>query len=375
MKKILLFLTSFLPLAAAAQLNGDGYYRIQNNASERYLTLKDNVINGEVDMSTASADVSNLRSWRGFDQVESNPASIFYIMNVGGYQYNLVTQGTSIYDITGGRKYIDIFDKASGSYYLFEVSSGGVAGHLYDSNDRAVRGSITTKGEKAYMYWRLLPVTTDANYIGLKPTVEAADGWYGTIYASFPFKLNSSNVTVYYVDGVGTGQFQLKQIEDEVIPAATPVIFRTNSNNPADNKIIPVFEATTAPTDNLLGGTYFSSRNRNHEAYVEFNASKMRVLGVDADKNLIFTEDATGALTENNDIPMNTCWLNVPKGLSGDFKLVDRGSFTAIKSIETSTNVTSPKATYTLSGVRVDNSKTLQPGVYIQDGKKVVINK
>jgi hypothetical protein len=72
---------------------------------------------------------------------------------------------------------------------------------------------------------------------------------------------------------------------------------------------------------------------------------------------------------------MNTCWLNVPKGLSGDFKLVDRSSFTAIKSIETSTNVPSLKGTYTLSGVRVDNSKTLQPGVYIQDGRKVVINK
>ena len=373
MKKILLFLTSFLPLAAAAQLNGDGYYRIQNNASERYLTLKDNVINDEIDMSTASADVSNLRSWRGFDQVEANPASIFYVMNVGGYQYNLIAQSTSIYDITGGKKYLDIYDKASGAYYLFEVTSGGVAGHLYDSNDKAVRGSITTKGEKAYMYWRLLPVTTDANYIGLKPTVEAADGWYGTIYASFPFKLNSSNVTVYYVDGVSAGQFQLKQIESDVIPATTPLIFKTNSNDPSQNKIIPLFETTTAPTDNLLGGTFYSSRNRNHEAYVEFNASTMRVLGVDTDKNLVFTEDATGALTENNDIPMNTCWLKVPEGLSGDFKLVDRSSFTAIRSIETSSKETINKGTYTLSGVRVDNSKTLRPGVYIQDGKKIVI--
>lgn len=373
MKKILLFLTSFLPLAAAAQLNGDGYYRIQNNASERYLTLKDNVINDEIDMSTASADVSNLRSWRGFDQVEANPASIFYVMNVGGYQYNLIAQGTSIYDITGGKKYLDIYDKASGAYYLFEVTSGGVAGHIYDSNDKAVRGSITTKGEKAYMYWRLLPVTTDANYIGLKPTVEAADGWYGTIYASFPFKLNSSNVTVYYVDGVSAGQFQLKQIESEVIPAATPLIFKTNSNNPAQNKIIPLFETTTAPTDNQLGGTYYSSRNVDHEAYVEFNASTMRVLGVDADKNLIFTADATGALTDKNDIPMNTCWLKVPDGLSGDFKFVDRSSFTAIRSIETSPKETINKGTYTLSGVRVDNSKTLRPGVYIQDGKKIVI--
>lgn len=373
MKKILLFLTSFLPLAAAAQLNGDGYYRIQNNASERYVTLKDNVVNGEVDMSSATADVSNLRSWRGFDQVEANPASIFYIKNMGGNQYNLIAQGTSVYDITGGKKYIDIYDKASGSYYLFEVTSGGVAGHIYDSNDSAVRGSITTKGEKAYMYWRLLPVTTDNNYIGLKPTVQAADGWYGTVYASFPFKLNSSNVTVYYVDGVHAGQFQLKQVESEIIPAATPLVFKTDSNDPAQNKIIPVAETTSVPTDNLLSGTYFSSRNRNHLAYVEFDASKMRVLGVDADKNLIFTEDATGALTDNNDIPMNTCWLNVPEGLSGDFKRVDRDTYTAISNIKADTKENAQKGTFTLTGVQVDDSKALRPGIYIQNGKKVII--
>lgn len=373
MKKILLFLISFLPLAAAAQLNGDGYYRIQNNASERYVTLKDNVVNGEVDMSTATADVSNLRSWRGFDQVEANPASIFYIKNMGGNQYNLIAQGTSVYDITGGKKYIDIYDKASGSYYLFEVTSGGVAGHIYDSNDSAVRGSITTKGEKAYMYWRLLPVTTDNNYIGLKPTVQAADGWYGTVYASFPFKLNSSNVTVYYVDGVHAGQFQLKQVESEIIPASTPLVFKTNSNDPAQNKIIPVYETTSAPTDNYLSGTYFSSRNRKHKVYVEFDASKMRVLGVDADKNLVLTSDATGRLTEDGDIPMNTCWLNVPEGLSGDFKRVDRDTYTAISNIKADTKENAQKGTFTLTGVQVDETKALRPGIYIQNGKKIII--
>lgn len=373
MKKILLFLTSFLPLAAAAQLDGDGYYRIQNNASERYVILNDNVVNGEVNMSSASADVSNLTSWKSFGKAESNPGSIFYVMNMGGAQYNLISQGTSIYDITGGKKYLDIYAKNGGEYYLFEVTSGGVAGHLYDSNDSYEEGSINTKGEKAYMYWRLLPVTTDNNYIGLKPTVQAADGWYGTFYASFPFKLNSSNVTVYYVDGVHTGQFQLKPIESEIIPASTPLVFKTNSNDPAQNKIIPVYETTSAPTDNYLSGTYFACRTRKHKVYVEFDASKMRVLGVDADKNLVLTSDATGRLTEDGDIPMNTCWLNVPEGLSGDFKLVDRGTYTAISNIETSLPKTAKKGTYTLTGVQVDDTKALRPGIYIQNGKKIII--
>ena len=372
MKKILLFLTTLLPLTATAQLNGDGYYRIQNNKTERYLTLKDNVVNGTVDMSTASADVSNLRSWRGFDQVESNPASIFYIQKVGT-QYNLIAQGTSIYDITGGKKYLDIYERNNGEYYLFEVTASGVAGHLYDSPNSAVRGSVTTKGTKDYMFWRLLPVTTESNYIGLKPTVEATDGWYGTLYASYPFKLACDNVEVYYVDGVCEGQFRLKLITDEVKPAATPLVFKTNSNDPAQNKVIPVFAETTAPTDNVMSGTYFASSENEHIARIEYKSETMRVLGVDANKNLVLTTANESNLTDGKYIPMNTCWLNVPSWLSGDFMRVDRDAYTGIKTIETSNQKNAVKGTFTLAGVPVDDTKALSPGLYIKDGKKVVI--
>lgn len=370
MKKILLFLTTLLPFAAYAQLNGDGYYRIQNNQSERYIILKDNAI-GEVNESSASADVSNLTSWSGFDYVKSSPGSVFYIQQVGT-KYNLIAQGTSIYDITGGKKYIDIIARNGGAYYLFEVTASGVAGHLYDSNDNSTQGSVTTKGDKEYMYWRLKPINTSDNYIGLEPTVQTSDGWYGTVYASYPFKLASSNVTVYYVDGVHEGQFQLKKVESEVIPAATPLIFKSNSNDPAQNKVIPVFETTTAPTDNKLGGTYFSSTNRKHKVFVEYDATTMRVLGKDSNGNLVFTTAKSTDLVESKYIPMNTCWLNVA-GLTGDFKLVRRDEFTGVSSIEVNTKKNATKGTFTLSGVQVDDTKTLHPGIYIKDGKKIVI--
>ena len=64
---------------------------IQNNQSERYIILKDNAI-GEVNESSASADVSNLTSWSGFDYVKSSPGSVFYIQQVGT-KYNLIASG------------------------------------------------------------------------------------------------------------------------------------------------------------------------------------------------------------------------------------------------------------------------------------------
>ena len=106
MKKILLFLTTLLPLTAAAQLNGDGYYRILNYASERYITISNDIV-GEVNMSATKADLSNIVTYRGFDNVKSNPASIIYIRNVNG-KYDLAAQGTSIYKIAGGKTYLDI---------------------------------------------------------------------------------------------------------------------------------------------------------------------------------------------------------------------------------------------------------------------------
>ena len=373
MKKILLFLTSFLPLAAAAQLNGDGYYRIQNNASERYVTITDDVI---ADISTPSdIDVNNLTTWKGVDNIKSNPGSIFLIEAVGD-KYNISGQGISVHKITGGKAYVSINKRGEGIYQLSaSATQGGVAvtKYLYDATSDYEYDYVRTDGNAAYQYWYIKPVDAADNYIGITPTIQTNDGWYGTIYASFPFKFASSGMTAYYVDGVGTGQFQLKKIADEVKPAATPMIIKCSSNDAAQNMITPVISATTAPSDNLLGGTYFASSLRKHIARVEFDSNSMRVLGKDTNGDLIFTTATEDYLTDKMYIPKNTAWLNVPAGLTGDFKLVDRSSFTGISDIETSTRKTAQKATYTLTGVQVDETMALRPGIYIKNGKKIII--
>ncbi len=373
MKKILLFLTSFLPLAAAAQLNGDGYYRIQNNASERYVTITDDVI---ADISTPSdIDVNNLTTWKGVDNIKSNPGSIFLIEAVGD-KYNISGQGISVHKITGGKAYVSINKRGEGIYQLSaSATQGGVAvtKYLYDATSDYEYDYVRTDGNAAYQYWYIKPVDAADNYIGITPTIETNDGWYGTIYASFPFKFASSGMTAYYVDGVGTGQFQLKEITDEVKPATTPMIIKCSSNDAAQNMITPVISATTAPSDNLLGGTYFASSLRKHIARVEFDSNSMRVLGKDTNGDLIFTTATEDYLTDKMYIPKNTAWLNVPAGLTGDFKLVDRSSFTGISDIETSARKTAQKGTYTLTGVQVDDTKALRPGIYIQNGKKIII--
>jgi hypothetical protein len=373
MKKILTAILALIAIPSLAQLNGDGYYRIQNNITERYVTITDDVV---ASISTPSdIDANNLTTWKGFDNVKSNPGSIFLIEAVGE-KYNISGQGVSVHKITGGKAYVSINKRAEGIYQLCASASQGgisVTKYLYDATSDDEYDYVRTDGNSAYQYWHIKPVDEADNYIGITPTIETNDGWYGTIYASFPFKLASSGMTAYYVDGVDTGQFQLKEITDEVKPAATPMIIKCSSNDAAQNKITPVISTTTAPSDNLLGGTYFASSLTKHIARVEYDSNKMRVLGKDTNGDLIFTKATEAYLTKKKYIPKNTAWLNVPAGLTGDFKLVDRESFTGISNIEMSRQKNAQKGTYTLTGVQVDDTKALRPGIYIKNRKKIII--
>lgn len=371
MKKIITAILTFISIPIIAQVEA-GYYRIQNNATERYITITDNVI-AELSTSSTIVDLNNITTWKGLDNIKSNPASIIYIEPVGT-KYNLSGQGISIRDITGGKAYVDL-NLRSGLYLIQATATQkgiSVTKTLYDAANNDEYDYVRDTGAATHQYWRIKPVNTEDNYIGITPTVQTDEGWYGTIYAAFPFKLVSDGMTAYYVDGVDEGQFRLKEITDEVKPAATPLIIKCSSSDAADNKIMPFYASTTAPTDNLLGGTYFASSLTKHIARVEFNSSTMRVLGKDTDGKLIFTQPQSDYLIKKKYIPKNTCWLNVPTGLTGDFKYVSRDEFTGIHNIETSPKKNTVKGTFTLAGVQVDESN-LSPGIYIKDGQKVVI--
>lgn len=370
MKRIVLItLVSILTAIEAIAQIANGYYRVQNNASSRYITIRDNQV-GTVDYSSTNVDLSNIVTWRGFDYVKSDPSSIVYVEQHGS-QYDLKTQGTSLYDITSKRTYIDLLPRDGGTYVI-SVSYGGVTGRLYDSEEDEDEGYVKRTGNAAYQNWKFVKVDTDNNYIGLQPTVQIGDSYYGTLYASYPFKASSKGLKFYYIDAVAEGQCRLQEITSEVIPAATPVIFMCSSNNPANNKVIPVTDATTAPASNLLSGTYFA-RTSGHKVNVRYDEATMRVLGKNEAGELAFVKGTKANLTSSHYIPANTCWLNIPQGTTGEFKVLSSGDYTGIRNINADTQTTKADGTiYTLTGTKA-NAKALRPGLYIKDGKKVVI--
>lgn len=369
-RKVLISLFSILTAFQATAQVANGYYRVQNNASSRYITLRDNAV-GTVDYSSTNVDLSNIVTWSGFDKVKSNPASIIYVEQHDS-KYDLKVQGTGIYAITGGRTYLELRPKDSG--YILAVTYNGMEGRLYDSEeDVDGEGYVKRSGNSAYQYWSFIPVDTENNYIGLQPTVQVGDNYYGTLYASYPFKAASSGIKFYYVDAIAEGKCQLQEITSEVIPAATPLVFMCSSNDPANNKVTPVTDETTAPAGNMLGGTYFASTTSGHKVNVRYDESSMRVLGKNDAGELAFVKATSDYLTKKHYIPMNTCWLNIPEEYTGEFKALSSGDYTGIRNINADTKTNKADGTiYTLTGTKA-NAKTLRPGIYIQSGKKIIV--
>ena len=313
MKRLLLVLqTLVLTLTASAQLNGDGYYRIKNVGSERYITVRDN--RGSIDIGSTSAEMGAVELYKGFDNVVSDPSSILYIdETASGYKFH--SQGTDTYEIIG--YYLLIKKNSDGSYKAYQGNSMMVL-YLGDGTTTSgVSGKLSTNAKGNYRDWYILPVasTSKDNYFGVKPEVKAADGHYASFYASFPFSVASEGMKVYYVDNVNYGMAVYKEVTDGVVPGAAPVFVKCVSDTPADNKLDIAANSATL-SDNKLAGVYFNNDNKAHLNRVAYDPETMRVLGTDAEGKLAYVK------ADYEYLPANRSYLTVPAGSPDVIKLV-----------------------------------------------------
>ena len=107
MKKYLLASAASLLIstAAFAQFGANGYYRVQNKATSRYVGIIHD--RSETEVVTTQADLNALRAYKNWDWVESDPATIIFIEKKSSgttngktyYNCNLYGQGTNTYSI------------------------------------------------------------------------------------------------------------------------------------------------------------------------------------------------------------------------------------------------------------------------------------
>ena len=367
MKKIIstISLLFYSMMMANAQV-ADGFYHIKNAGTGRYVSINDTDPSNYPVSESGSVNLNGICTYINYDSVAVSPSCVIFVKRLENGKYDFAAQGSSLYAMTSQKLPIEITGsgiyKIHGTYkgftkYLTDMSPSNKDAHLINT-------------ETGMDNWTFEPINTSSEYIGIRPDVKTADGaYYGTIFAGYNFRFVSPGMIAYYVSNAGGAGFTMEQIESDVIPANTPVIIRCNSANPQDNKIEPVVGGYTLDKVNWLGGVYCSIYVAGHHNVTRFDDIKMRILGLSDKGELAFLANPTiDRLYKEQYLMANKAYLKVN---SGDADVMILDGPTAINTVKTENNTKT--GIYTLTGVRLPDGVTPRAGIYVKNGKKVII--
>ena len=384
MKRLLLILFFIVPaFALSAQDIADGYYRVHNKKTNRYVYVRDNT--GKIDYSAVTADMSAIELWKGHDKTYSDPSSIIHLKKIGtnqiGAYYNLSSQGTGVHEIIN--YYVNIY--RSGNYYQLYAEGKYLCDNETSSMDAGAMG-FENKGD--YRNWVASMVDSNSDeWFGITATVSADGRYLHPFFADFGFSFVPQGMKAWYIMAVDKEGAVIKEITDNVIPARTPVIIECVSANAQDNKIDLIYSYSAGPSDNNLKGVYFNNRYRlkSADARKEFDKSTMRVLGVMSDGRLgyVLSKVTPDSKTKKQYLEANQSYLIVGSDIPDEIPLITESEYNDILAARTATvgavSASDKKVdVYMISGQKVGAMSTqeldvLAPGVYIIGNRKVVI--
>ena len=315
MKKLITaFVATAVALSASAKIEGDGYYRVQNFKTGRYIYVLDD--KGELNFQATTAELGALQLYKDYEKTISDPSTIIYVKDLNGknQDFDLQTQGTGVKAIIDYPVSIRLANAKLETYMVFGRNSG-MTRYIGDSTEGdSDRGYVTSIGNGDYFRWYFHPITTgDSNYFGILPELNDGGDFYASLYADFPYTCHSEGMTVYYVTSYADGVAYIYPIEGTV-PKGTPVIIKCSSPFTAGNKLDLGGEA--APISyNKLKGVYFNNTSLLHKNLTPNDPETMRVLGKLSDGSVGFVK-----YTEAN-LPRNKAYLVVPAGSPDEIRM------------------------------------------------------
>lgn len=287
----------------------DGFYRVQNYGSQRYVYVIDNT--GTINSNSDDLGAIELKKNSEF---LSDPASIVYVQNISGNEYNLYSQGTNVNSLT---RYNVAISPRDGHYTVGAVDAVSSFRKLLvdektGSDDLGKAGTSTD--ETNNRLWDAIPVDASSeNYFGLVPsttsiTIGDKTLYYAPFYAGFGFEPYSDGMEVFYISGLNEseGKACLKKITG-TIPANTPVIVACASTTATNNRLTLKNDNSTIASKNFLEGNMFNSTVSGHVNQKQYDSNTMRVLDV-RDGKLAFVKKNESDLPC---LPANSSYLVV----------------------------------------------------------------
>lgn len=326
----------------SAQFTTDGYYRVQNYGTKRYIYLTDNT--GMYDMYRDVGDFGSLQLIMGQERTFSDPACIVYIKKYGS-QIDIQGQGIGIYQIVN--LYVDL-KQGVGAYkntYTVSATKSSVTRYLDDEettrdgegNMVEEYGVVGVTKSSPYRNWLIHPVSSSTNnYFGIKPIFSVNGKYYYPFYAAFPFRTASSGMKIYKVAkyDVELGYAVLSEVTG-VVPASTPVLIECSSDTPSNNRLDLVTSSASPLSENCMSGVFFCNYDRrsvSSAAITAYNADKMRVLGKTSEGKLGFVK-STQYLKQIEGtyyLPSNTSFMHVPANCPSELTAITEAEYNQI---------------------------------------------
>lgn len=276
------------------------------------------------------------------DQVYE-PGSIIYIPDT--VSAALYAQGVDTYSLTGLP--LDVAPAPvmhnDMMTYVARVKYDNRTFYFRDYGCGMTAGSNTRRPES---HWWIEPVNKESmetSYLGIKPVINdtssVVDCYWATMCCDFPiFIPEGSGVEgAYTIREVVLGSDSIYYAEPikvygqgEIVPAATPVLFKCFSAYASGNKVVPtgdIANHTAMPIANdMLMGNYFSSFV-NHASMTDYSLTKVYVpkqatlasptylaLGIDADGYPTFQPKEDGTYMDSNSAWLDITGLEASKG-------------------------------------------------------------
>lgn len=360
------------------------YYRVQNTHYENYMSL----IDDKADQGATTKSFLDLHAIvfkNSYEDVASDPGSIFYIQKISDINHDLVAQGKSLYDMTGEYIQLTPYTTTNGLVAYKAGLDLGIASGVLQEYPKGYFDAGKGDGSNILWGYYIIPVDKNSdNYFGVNAKLEYGGKYYTTLYAGFPFKLpEDKSIRAYYVKNVKDGIAKCTEISD-FVPGGTPVILECNNSSASDNRLELVDPSINIPAieDNMMNGTYFNCAGTYYDngkpsssTFVEYdnrtknNQETMRVLSKNSNGEIGFFR-----LKSNVEyMAANKAWLEIPSGENAkSFSIVfEDGAATGISEIRTlDSEDVSGSYYYDLQGRRVENPSH---GLYIHNGKKIYI--
>lgn len=322
--------------SVSAQFNGDGFYRVQNYGTKRYLFLTDNT--GSYDMKRDIGDFGALQLFQGQEKTISDPASILYIKQVGS-QIDIQGQGVGIHQIVN--RYVDLKSVTTGAFvgtYTVSATESSVTKYLDDEeiSTDIPDGVVGTNRGSPWRNWLIHPVnSSNDNYFGVTPLFSVNGKYYYPLYAAFPYKAVSSGMKIYTIVkyDLELGYAVLSEITG-VVPSRTPVLIECSSSSPSDNRL-DLVASEDAPLPNKMKGVMFCNydrKNKSKDAITAYNEASMRVLGVTSEGKLGFVANTQylKQIEGGYYLPSNTSYISLPEGGHSELTVIAEAEYEKI---------------------------------------------